>query len=168
MGALVDVSSQHEVNVNVITHLEQRRVKSLMQQGTSFADAKMQAIDEILQAFYIRDDLEGTAETLSLIDNNRNAAMLLAISSTLLNSVSSEAALSEKLSSIAQQIESDGKLGQQDDELIKQSIITLNDEQVAENVITRYRSLGMEVEIPSFLNRIPFSQITEEEFFTKE
>ncbi|RQP09188.1 MAG: RagB/SusD family nutrient uptake outer membrane protein [Parapedobacter sp.] len=168
LGALVDISSQNTVNVNVITHLEQRRVKHLMQEGATFVQAKKQASSEILRAFYIGEELDGTSDNVSLVDNNNNAASLLAISSALLNMVSSDAALTETLSSLAQQIESDGALSEADSERIKQSIRSLNMEYIADNVVTRYRDLGMEVEIPDFLDVIPIDEITEQDFFTTE
>ncbi len=168
LGALVDVSSQNTVNVNVITHLEQRRVKHLMQEGFTFTNAKEQASKEILQAFYVGEELDGTSDNVSIVDNNSNAAALLAISAMLLNAVSSDAALTEKLSSIAQQVESTGMLDEADDELIKQSIRSLNMEHITSNVITRYHSLGIEVEIPNLSDLIPPDLITEDDFFMDE
>ena len=168
LGALVDVGTQNTVNVNAITHLEQRRVKRLMQEGATFAGAKTQASKEILEAFYIGEGLAGTSDNISIVDNNRNAASLLAVSAVLLNAVSSDAALTEKLSSIAQQIESGGKLDEADDEWIKQSIRSIDMEHITSNVTTRYHSLGITVEIPDFLDLIPPELITEEDFFTDE
>lgn len=168
LGALVDVSTQNAVNVNTITHLEQRRVKRLIQEGATFTEAKAQASDEILEAFYIGEGLQGTSDNVSIVDNNSNAASLLAVSSVLLNAVSSDAALTETLSLIAQQIESAGKLDEADEEWIKQSIRSIDMEHITSNVTTRYNSLGIAVEIPDFLDLMPPDLITEEDIFTDE
>lgn len=168
LGALADVGTRSTVNVNVITHLEQRRVKRLMQEGATFGQAKTQASQEILDAFYIGVGLEGTSDNISIVDNDRNAYSLLTVSSVLLNAVSSDAALTEKLSSIAQQIESGGKLDEADDEWIKQSKRSIDMEHIISNVTTRYHSLGIAVEIPKFLDTMPQEPITEDDFFTND
>lgn len=168
LGALADVGTRSTVNVNAITHLEQRRVKRLMQEGATFGQAKAQASNEILEAFYLSEELAGTSDNISIVDNNRDAASLLAISSVLLNAVSSDAALTETLSSIAQQVESAGKLDEAGDEWVKQSIRSINVDQIISNVTTRYHSLGIAVEIPDFLDLMPPDLITEEDLFTNE
>lgn len=168
LGALVDVGTQNTVNVNVITHLEQRRVKHLMQDGATFTEAKAQASTEILKAFYIDEKLEGTSDNVSIVDNNRNAASLLAISSVLLNTLPSDAALTEMLSAIAQQMEAAGKLDEAGDEWIRQSIRSIDVNHIISNVIARYHSVGIDVEIPDFLDLMPPDLIAEEDIFTDE
>lgn len=53
LNAITDVSSQEKVNVNILTHLEFKRVKTLMAEGKDFSSAKKEAEMELLKVFYI-------------------------------------------------------------------------------------------------------------------
>lgn len=82
LNAIADITNRNSVNVNIITHLEFERVKKLVKDGSSFSSAKAQAEKELLKCFGITDEISNP-ENISITDNNRNASILLAISTIM-------------------------------------------------------------------------------------
>ncbi len=115
LNALSDLSDRKTVNVNLLTHLEYDRVKYLItEKGMEYKDAKAQAEKEILNAFGISEIKDASAEDLSIFGTTKNDGALLALS-ILMQGSSSEAEFSERLALIAQDLEKDGTI---DDEQI--------------------------------------------------
>ena len=83
LRAITDLSRRNSVNVNIVTHLEFDRVKKLVRNGSSFADAKRQAETEIMKVFAIPHTMTDPENT-SLTSADDNAAALLAISAIML------------------------------------------------------------------------------------
>ena len=83
LNAIADITNRNSVNVNIITHLEFERVKKLVKDGSSFSSAKAQAEKELLKCFGITEEISNP-ENISITDNNRNASILLAISTIML------------------------------------------------------------------------------------
>ena len=79
LNAIVDISSNQKINVNVLTHLETERMKYLISKGTAFAQAKLQAEKEILKIFAIDNSAIGF-EMLDISQAGNDNASLLAIS----------------------------------------------------------------------------------------
>ena len=107
LNALVDFSKREKANINVLTHLEYKRVLYLVNTGKEFSSAKKQAEEEILKAFYIADKLD-PAENLSLFDYKDGNSALLALS-VLLQGERTEEELSKLLTDIATDFEKDGE-----------------------------------------------------------
>lgn len=108
LNALSDLTDRSTVNVNILTHLEYDRVKYLiLEEGMEYGAAKTQAQKEILGAFGIDVEKSVNAEELSIFGKTENDGALLALS-VLMQGSSSEAAFSERLSLIAQDLEQDG------------------------------------------------------------
>ena len=83
LNALSNIANRSSVNVNLITHLEYGRVKKLVRDGMDFTSAKKQAEKELLTCFAITDEIS-VPEGVSITDNNKNSAILLAISTVML------------------------------------------------------------------------------------
>ncbi len=104
--ALADISDASSANVNVLTHLERRRVEYLVQQqGFSFAAAKTQAQQEVLALFNLELPDEAASESLNLTDDG----ILLAVSCILQGNLSA-AGMSELMADIIADIRTDGTL----------------------------------------------------------
>lgn len=136
LNALSDLSDRSTVNVNLLTHLEYDRVKYLIsEKGLEYKDAKAQAEKEIFKIFNITVDKETSAEDLSIFGESTNDAALLAIS-VLMQGRSSEGEFSERLALVAQDIEEDGTL---DNEQIladiADGVALLDLEQVSNNIL---------------------------------
>ena len=65
LQALSDLTDNSSVNVNLMTHLEKKRVEYLIDSGLTFAAAKTQAQTEIMKIFNIENVSLGGSETVS-------------------------------------------------------------------------------------------------------
>jgi len=84
LQAFLDLTDSSSVNVNLMTHLEKKRVEYLMDNSKmTFAAAKTQAQTEILKIFYIDNVTLGNSETLDISKSGDGNAVLLAISAMI-------------------------------------------------------------------------------------
>ena len=148
--ALADVTNTSTLNVNVLTTLEEARVKTLLAGGLSFTEAKKKAIEEILAIFSLSKSDMQRSEMLDINKSGDDNAILLAISA-ILQGYRSEAELSELLANMSADISTDGKL---DSEVLGTSLISqaryLNATQIKKNLVTRYNEIGATLQIPEF------------------
>ena len=114
LNALTDLRNREKVNINLLTHLEYERALYLVGTGDNVSEAKNQAEAEILNAFGIEGDFDNS-EDLDIFSSGDGNAALLAFSVLMLGDLS-EADLTERLTSFATDIETDGRW---DDETAK-------------------------------------------------
>ena len=148
--ALSDLEEISSVNVNILTHLEKRRVEYLVENGSEFTDAKNQAQEEILALFGITDAAVSKSESLDISVNSDGNAILLAIS-LIIQGERSVGDLTELLSNISSDLELDGIIS--DENIIdnlRLSAISLNLEKIRSFLELRYTNLGLTVVIPDF------------------
>jgi hypothetical protein len=108
LQAIADLTDSSSVNVNMMTHLEKKRVEYLLNSEMTFAEAKTQAQTEILKnVFNIENVSLGKSETLNISESGDGNAVLLAIS-TLLQHGNTEGELTELLANIINDIRTDG------------------------------------------------------------
>lgn len=146
LNAITDLSSKEKVNVNILTHLEYKRVKALVAEGKSFSEAKKQAEKELLKVFYIAKEIE-SPENISLTDGNENAAVLLAISSIVLYD-KKEAEFSEFASKLSNDFAAGGTIT--DVALlndIREAGKNVDAVDVMENVQKYYKEQGSEITV---------------------
>ena len=152
LQALSDLTDNSSVNVNLMTHLEKKRVEYLIDAGSTFTTAKSQAQTEIMKIFNIENVSLGSSETLNISKSGDGNAVLLAISA-ILQSDKTEAELTELLSTINTDIRTDGTL---EDNTTKATILTAMSyvsprvATIRSNMESRYSDLGMSVTIPRF------------------
>jgi hypothetical protein len=148
--ALTDLSDRENVNINVLTNLEKRRVEYLITSGLSFNEAKDQAQQEILALFEISKEDMGVSEALDISKEGEGNAILLAIS-IILQGYRTEAELSELLATISMDIREDGLLDNSETgtKLINHSKY-LNINGIKENLRNRYQELGIQSALPDF------------------
>jgi formylglycine-generating enzyme required for sulfatase activity/N-acetylneuraminic acid mutarotase len=150
--AVVDTRDTDGVFVNVLTHLERRRISYLFDQGLPFQQAKRQAQAEVLNVFGVTGVTIEQSETLDISKDGDGNAVLLAISA-LLQSNRSQAELTELLAGISGDLQADGVIG---NPLIPPILIEgmehvkPRQDQIRENIISRYQSLGIDVTVPAF------------------
>lgn len=148
--ALSDITTQNQVNINLLTHLEKPRVEFLMEGGQSFEESKTQAQKEVLAIFNI-DKLDiKTSEKLSISENGEDNAILLAISS-ILQGYHSESEMTELVSNIRNDLFLDGILNSDTlgSELINQAV-SLDTAAIRNNLLKRYKEIGATAKIPDF------------------
>ena len=163
--ALTDLSDRENVNVNILTHLEKRRVEYLIASGLSFNEAKDQAQQEILEIFEISKEDIGVSETLDISKEGEDNAILLAIS-IILQGYRTVAELSELLATISTDLREDGLLdiSETGTKLINHSKY-LNINGIKENLRNRYQELGIQAVLPTFENYVAnFNENSDFEF----
>jgi hypothetical protein len=148
--ALSDVSDKNNLNVNILTYLEQARVKYLVSNESSFNDAKNQAEMEILSVFNIEKEVINSFENLDIAVQGEDNAILLAIS-LILQGFHTEGELTEFISNISNDIRDDGILNNAalGSELINHAVY-LDTIAIRNNLEDRYSDLGIQFEIPHF------------------
>ena len=146
LKALVDLSEQDNVNINVLTNLEYNRVKQLISsEGLTIQEAKDQAIEEILRIFKLDSFAIGNPESLDILNSGEGDAILLAVSA-IIQGNQTTAELSKLLADIVTDINDDGSL---DDTLIQNTLLgqalTLNTDLIKQNLIEKYEELGINI-----------------------
>lgn len=148
LSALADLSGDSEINVNILTHLEFKRVKNLVASGMRFDEAKKQAKQELLKVFYITLEIKNS-ENISLTDGDENASVLFAISSILLYD-KSEAEFSEFMAKLSNDFAASGVISDHALlEEIRNGQMNVKAKKVTENLENYYKSQGKTV---SFTN----------------
>ena len=148
LRALVDLSDNSTVNVNILTHLKYSRIKKLIEIGKSFKEANTQAQNELLKAFGLQNYASKDASLFSIVAGTDESAALIAVSSLLLYN-RSEGALTEYLSTLSQEFGSNGVFSDATKTQIKKDRLDLANKlnEIQENVIKRYSDLGMHIEV---------------------
>ena len=153
LQAFADLTDSSSVKVNLMTHLEKKRVEYLMDNSKmTFAAAKTQAQTEIMKIFNIENVTLGNSETLDISKSGDGNAVLLAISA-ILQSDKTEAELTELLSTINTDIRTDGTL---DSTNTKATLVTAvnylkaRHPTIRTNIESRYSDLGISANIPAF------------------
>jgi hypothetical protein len=147
LSALVDISNTHSANVNVLTHLERRRVEYLVkEENQTFSEAKKQAQKEVLAIFNLELPEEVASESLDLTEN----AILLAISCILQGPIST-AKMVELMADISSDIRTDGtldnlKLGSR----LLDNALAISLPKVRANLEKKYAELNEEISISDF------------------
>lgn len=182
LSALADLSGDSEINVNILTHLEFKRVKNLVASGMRFDEAKKQAKQELLKVFYITLEIKNS-ENISLTDADENASVLFAISSILLYD-KSEAEFSEFIAKLSNDFAASGVIS--DNSLleeIRNGQMNVKAKKVTENLENYYKSQGKTVSFTNIRKYIdgngdsvlddkdenkPDNSLTPESFWTTE
>ncbi len=152
--ALCNITDKNNLNVNVLSNLEKRRVEYLVSHGISFENAKRQAQAEILRIFEIEKPDMAESESLDIAEAGEDNSILLAVS-LILQGYLSVAELSELLANISTDIREDGIL---DSHTLGVTLINnaklIKTNEIRTNLENRYEILGLEVTIPEFENYI--------------
>ena len=148
--ALSDLSDREAVNVNVLTHLERRRIQYLVSQGTAFSQAKKQTVKDVLAIFEVSKDDLSESESLDISKDGDGNGILLAVS-LILQGYRTTGELSELLANISSDIYQDGTL---DNDTLGSLLVNhssyLNLPAIRENLEEKYTSIGAEASIPDF------------------
>lgn len=154
LEAIANIKDRNNINANLITHLEYKRVLYLIsKENKKFTEAKKQAEKELLACFLIVNK-DITPEIASITDNNMQANILVAVSSILLKSVEGEVAkdakFTELINNFRDDLEKDGRISEDLKEIIKDASYRLDYMSVKENIKSRYLELGKNVTIGNF------------------
>ena len=154
--ALSNLTGKTSLNVNILTHLEKNRMVALMSGDNpkTFAQAKIQAQEEVLAIFdYSRANVP-ESELLDISQGGAANAKLLAMSAIIQGDLT-VGQMSQLLANMSTDIASDGTL---DDTNLRNTLIenskNLDMAAVRSNIVAHYTSLGISATIPDFETEI--------------
>lgn len=148
LRALVDLSDKMTVNVNLLTHLKYQRMQKLIANGMKFGEANEQAQEELFTVFGLQKYAENDASTFSIAGGTDESAALIAISSLLLVD-RNETELTEFLAKLCREFGEKGDFEESTKQQInedKEAVLNRLSS-VRDNIIERYGSLGLNVEV---------------------
>ena len=150
--ALSNLTGKTSLNVNILTHLEKNRMVTLMSGDNpkTFAEAKIQAQEEVLAIFdYSRADVP-ESELLDISQSGAANAKLLAMSAIIQGDLT-VGQMSQLLANMSTDIASDGTL---DDTNLRNTLIenskNLDIAEVRSHLEAHYSSLGVSANIADF------------------
>jgi len=150
LNALTDVTDASTINVNILTHLEKRRVEYLVKSGKTFTEAKKTAQQEIQAIFGIQIAQSTVSEKLDIATAGDANAILLAIS-LIIQGELSVGDLSELLATISADIEEDGLITNNSVMTkLRANAKSLHLDSIRQNLVKRYQDLGVAATIPDF------------------
>ena len=108
MTGISKLDSTEKININVLTHLERRRVEYLMgTSGLSYDSAKKKSVSELLKTFKITDPTITRSEKISLFSDNKDILLNLSL---LFLGYRTDAQLSELLTDFSNDFYKDGTI----------------------------------------------------------
>ena len=150
--ALSNLTGKTSLNVNILTHLEKNRMVTLMSGDNpkTFAEAKLQAQEEVLAIFdYSRADVP-ESELLDISQDGAANAKLLAMSAIIQGDLT-VGQMSQLLANLSTDIASDGTLN---DTNLRNTLIenskNLDIAEVRSHLEAHYSSLGISANIADF------------------
>lgn len=146
LDALVDVSKQQDINVNILTHLKKERILTLIKAGKSFEDANKQAQRELLTCFALQEYADKDVSTYSITTGTNEAAALIVISSIVLTD-KSDAEVTEYLMRLSGEFKNTGTFSDEIKAEIREKSKRLSFESIEDHIIERYHDLGKTIEV---------------------
>ncbi len=159
LDAIVDLSDNTTINVNVLTHLISQRIIQLVNgYDKSFKDANKQAQEELLTQFGLQEYSGKDVSQFSIMSGDDAASALIVISSYILSD-RSEAEIVEFLSVLSSEFSRDGKFSDETKERLKSTKNYLNGrlETISDNIVNRYNEIGFEVTVKDLANFIDWN-----------
>ena len=149
LRALVDLSEQSTVNVNILTHLKYARILDLVEKDNKkYKEANKQAQEELLTAFGLQRYTDTDASNYSITAGTPEAAALIAISALILKN-RSEAQVTEYLAKLSKEFGENGCFSVDTKQIIKndRNALLKDLKKSEENVKNRYSELGQTVTV---------------------
>ena len=148
--ALSDLSEKSTLNVNLMSHLEKDRVYQLIDEGSTFSEAKTLAQQEILRMFSFEKPGMAESELLDISKAGDEHAILLAIS-VILQGQRSVAELSELLANINSDFREDGELNSETNgSALVNGAMWVDLKEIRDNLEARYAQSGQDLVLPDF------------------
>ena len=149
LDAIVDLSDNSTVNVNVLTHLKSQRIIYLVtNKKLGFKEANEQAQKELLTQFGLQQYCGKDVSQYSITSGDDAAGVLIAVSSLILSD-RSEAEIVEFLSLLSDEFRTTGMFSDNTKEVLKATRKDLNRqlEDISVHIKDRYNELGQNVSV---------------------
>ncbi|MCR5660355.1 MAG: hypothetical protein K6G25_13655 [Bacteroidales bacterium] len=166
LQALADLTDDHTVNINVLTHITKARIETLVAEGKSFSDAKRQAEGEFQDFLGVTEHFNQGFEQMSIASQGDFNAMLLAFSVILQRSThfsdvipTLPAELTWLMTNLSTDFADNGAI---DNETLVDTLlynISFQDQvYIRRHIQNYYSGLGLDVDIPDFESYITLFQ----------
>lgn len=143
LSGYYDLQTSAIINVNIMTTLASQRVKQLVADSKSFADAATQAEREVLDALKIPRGNYGAFASLELGGSTDSSALLAAISSLFVQSPTA-GEMTALINNFQNDLGPDGLINRTDVRAaLAAAAATVNPSAIAANLTRRYGSLGV-------------------------
>lgn len=149
LRALVDLSEQSTVNVNILTHLKYARILDLVEKDNkNYKEANKQAQRELLSQFGLQKYADTDATNYSITSGTPEAGALIAISALILRN-RNEAQVTEYLAKLSQEFGATGTFSVDTKEIIKKDRNALINRisSIEDNIKKRYEELGQTISV---------------------
>ncbi len=150
LQAIVDLTNQSTVNVNILTHLKKDRLKTLVAGGKSYTEANQQAQTELLTNFALQKYANTDVSRFSITAGTDEAAALIVVSSVLIDN-KSEAKLTESLAKISNEFKQNGTLSEETKNAYRTTAYEImrnsTKQRIMQNIIDRYIELEKTVTV---------------------
>lgn len=149
LDAIVDLSDNSTVNVNVLTHLKSQRINYLVtNKDLGFKEANEQAQKELLTQFGLQQYCGKDASQFSIISGDDASGVLIAVSSLILSD-RSEAAIVEYLSLLSNEFRTTGMFSESTRQKLKSTRNYLNGklDDISDHIKVRYSEMGYDVAV---------------------
>ena len=149
MQSIVNLTDNKQANVNILTHLKTQRMMQLIRNNImdfDEADAKVQK--EVLRNFGLERYADQDVCNFSIASGTEEAGALIVVSSALLKD-RSDAELTEYLAMLSSEFKAEGRFMDDTKEKIRESSMLLKVNEISDNIIRRYKDLGVDVTVPN-------------------
>ncbi len=149
LDAIVDLSDNSTVNVNVLTHLKSQRINYLVtNKDLGFKEANEQAQKELLTQFGLQQYCGKDASQFSITSGDDASGVLIAVSSLILSD-RSEAAIVEYLSLLSNEFRTTGMFSESIKQKLKSTRNYLNGklDDISDHIKVRYSEMGYDVAV---------------------
>jgi len=154
LTTLSNIEDRNSINVNILTHLEKRRVEKLIKEGKSFSESKTQSRNELLSVFSLSLNNNSSFEEFDISKNTEEGGILLGIS-IILQGNRSVGQLTELLSQIQNDFSNNGKLDEKNLlNSIRTSTLDLDLQIIRKNIEKRFKELNINSSVPDFETQI--------------
>ncbi len=153
LRALVNLKDKSKINVNILTHLEYARVKTLMATGGTYESAAAQARGELVKAFGLGGFEVGDFSQYGIAEGtDQSAALILASISAILQCDNEE--IAAYIDKLGKEFGTDGSFSEESMASISESkeIMSWSVDEIATYIKHIYSELGETIEVKNLRN----------------
>ncbi|MCD8080437.1 MAG: RagB/SusD family nutrient uptake outer membrane protein [Bacteroides sp.] len=151
LHTIADLRKQKILYINPISHLKKGRIQQLVsKENLSFAQADTQAQKEVLNQFGLQLYSNTALQTTSVTDGTNEAAVLVVISSTLLQGVQETASLGQYLTTLEEEMKREGRFSEEQRVTCRKNSMMTRWEEVESNLRNYYKDRQEEITFKKF------------------
>lgn len=159
LQAIVDLSAQSTVNINLLTHFKTERLRWLIASGRSFAASNQQAQAELFENFALQRYAATDASQFSIAAGTDEAAALIIISAALLKD-RTEADFAKYITRLTKEFAFGGTFSEAVKRQFQQSTIGLRSRlsDISNYIVKRYKEQGRAVTVKDLAYYIDWNE----------